>query len=339
MIDFIKAAGFPAVALLIGGGMVLLAIIKNIALEKVKIQLTPAQSTQLAVVGALFIVGGFILQYFPPSSTSSTIVKETSEVNPTLSFLETQLAQMTASPSITEQVSIPPEPTITPTTSLSLSTIITSNQTQTPTPLLPTGTSSVEVSTELFCANFYSIMVRDGPNENYPLHSILENLNNLSNPDCLLFDYRMPDNSWIRIAPNQEKEEYGQHELGWVAAEQFRPLDFEKLQVYIPESVQKGLYCVTNRYGLNVRTCPNNSCNAVGTLQIQDCVIIDARSIDNQWVRISGNQSEDKYAPLEGNWVSSYFLAPVEFTAGYLPYFRYYFELLPAVNMAPTPEG
>lgn len=338
MIDFIKAAGFPAVALIIGGGMVLLAIIKNIALEKVKIQLTPAQSTQLAVVGVLFIIGGFALQYFPPSS-AATPEKELSEANPTLSFLETQFAQLTALPSATEQIAILPVPTVTPTTSLSLSTIITSDQTQTPVPLLPTDTSSAEVQSELFCANFYSIMVRDGPNENYPLHSILENLNNLSNPDCLLFDYRMPDNSWIRIAPNQGNEEYVQHELGWVAAVQFRPLDFEKLSVYIPESVQKGLYCVTNRYGLNVRTCPNNSCNAVGTLQIQDCVIIDARSVDNQWVRISATQSEDKYAPLEGNWVSSYFLAPVEFTAGYLPYFRYYFELLPAVNLAPTPEG
>ena len=338
MIDFIKAAGFPAVALIIGGGMVLLAIIKNIALEKVKIQLTPAQSTQLAVVGVLFIIGGFALQYFPPSS-ATTPEKESSEANPTLSFLETQLAQLTALPSATEQIATLPMPTVTPTTSLSLSTIVTGNQTQTPVPLLPTDTSLAEVQSELFCANFYSIMVRDGPNENYPLHSILENLNNLSNPDCLLFDYRMPDNSWIRIAPNQDNEEYVQHELGWVAAMQFRPLDFEKLSVYIPESVQKGLYCVTNRYGLNVRTCPNNSCNAVGTLQIQDCVIIDARSVDNQWVRISGTQSEDKYAPLEGNWVSSYFLAPVEFTAGYLPYFRYYFELLPAVNLAPTPEG
>jgi hypothetical protein len=80
--------------------MVLLAIIKNIALEKVKIQLTPAQSTQLAVVGALFIIGGFILQYFPPSS-ATTPEKESSEANPTLSFLETQLAQLTALPSAT----------------------------------------------------------------------------------------------------------------------------------------------------------------------------------------------------------------------------------------------
>ncbi len=334
MIDVIKAAGFPAIALLMGGIMVLLAIIKNIALEKVKIQLTPSQSVQLAIVGVLFIIGGFVLQYFPPSADSAN-GNDSADINPTLSFLETQVAQPTISPNATAQVSISPSPTITSASPLALFTPPTGNLTQTPIPLAPTGTSSIE----LFCSNFYSIMVREGPNHNYPLHSILENPNNLSNPDCLLFDFRMPDNSWIRIAPDQESRDYSQHELGWVASDQFRPVDFEKLRVYIPESVQSGLYCVTNRYGLNVRSCPNNDCKQVGTLSLQDCVIVDARSVDNQWVRISNNQNEEKYTAFKSSWVSSYFLAPVEFTAGYLPYFRYYFELLPIIDVAPTPQG
>lgn len=335
MIDFIKEAGFPAIALLMGGVMVLLAIIKNIALEKVKIQITPAQSMQLAIVGALFIAGGFVLQYFPPSVDSNS---ETGmvDINPTLSLLQTQLAQSTISSNAAGQASIS---SVTSTPSPPLSNVPLGNLTQTPTPFVPAGASSIQSSTELFCANFFSVLVREGPNNNYPLLSILENPNNLSNPDCLLFDFRMPDNSWIRIAPGQENSDYTQYELGWVTSDQFRPIDFEKLRIYIPDSVQNGLYCVTNRYGLNVRTCPNSDCRELGTLSLQDCVILDARSADNQWARISNNQNEDKYAAFKGSWVSSYFLAPVEFTAGYLPYFRYYFELLPVVNLAPTPEG
>ena len=66
---------------------------------------------------------------------------------------------------------------------------------------------------------------------------------------------------------------------------------------------------------------------------------MDARSADDQWVRIAMNQNSDKYASYEGNWVSTYYLAPFGFSAGYQTYFRYYFELLPAIEQVPTPNG
>jgi hypothetical protein len=192
---------------------------------------------------------------------------------------------------------------------------------------------------ELYCTNFYSIRVRQGPSDEYLVQSIIENPNNLSNPDCLLFDYRMPDNSWIRIAPGQDNPKYAQHELGWVISDQFRPVDFEKLPVYIPENVENGLYCVASRYGIKIRSCPREGCREVGFLTLQDCLYMDGRSSDSLWVRISGEQNDDKYAAYAGNWVSAYYLAPFEFTAGYQPYFRYYFELLPILELVPTPSG
>ena len=210
---------------------------------------------------------------------------------------------------------------------------------QAPVVIVPTMDISTQVTSQKYCSNFYSVMVREGPSDGYPVHSVLENPNNLSNPDCLLFDYRVPDNSWIRISDGQERGDLKQHEFGWVAAAQFRPGDFDDLRIYMPDGVVNGLYCVTSRYGLHIRSCPNNDCKEVGTLSIEDCVKMDARSPDAQWVRIAPDQNDEKYISLAGNWVSTYFLAPFEFTAGYQSYFRFYFELLPSVISAPTPQG
>lgn len=149
----------------------------------------------------------------------------------------------------------------------------------------------------------------------------------------------MPDNSWIRIAPDQENPNYVSHELGWVTSDQFRPVDFDKLQVYVPDEVKNGLYCVATRYGVKIRTCPREGRREVGYLTLQDCVFMDGRSSDSQWVRISSSQNDNKYAAYAGNWVSTYYLAPFEFSSGYQPYFRYYFELLPILEQIPTPNG
>jgi hypothetical protein len=214
----------------------------------------------------------------------------------------------------------------------------TSSILPTPTPF-PLTTNTPQAMTEMYCTNFYSIMVRDGPNDNYKIHSIIENPNNLSNPDCLLFDFRMPDNSWIRIAPNQENPNYAKHELGWVTSDQFRPIDFDKLRVFVPDDVKDGLYCVATRYGVKLRTCPSEGCREVGFLTLQDCLIMDGRSADDQWMRIAAKQNNDKYNAYAGYWMSTYYLAPFGFSAGYQPYFRFYFELLPAVEIQPTPNG
>lgn len=332
MLDFIKEAGFPAIALVLGGLMVILAIIRNISLEKVKIQLSPGQAAMLAVVGMLFVIGGFTLQYFPPGSSG----ENTADVGvySTLYALQTQAAIPTAG---TERVSINPATPIPP--AVVSPTNPFAEITPTLLPLTSTPDFSSQVLAELYCTNFYSIRVRQGPSDEYPIQSVIENPNNLSNPDCLLFDFRMPDSSWIRIAAGQEKSKYAQHELGWVVSDQFRPLDFEKLRVYIPEDVQDGLYCVSSRYGVKIRACPREGCREIGFLTLQDCVFMDGRSSDSLWVRISSEQHDDKYAAYAGDWVSAYYLAPFEFTAGYQPYFRYYFELLPILEQVPTPNG
>ena len=332
MLEFITKAGFPSIALLLGGIMVIVAIVKNIALEKVKIQLTGSQPSQLAAVGALFIIGGIALQYFPPGDSVATPTDV--EVYSTLYALQTQVAKPAGG---TEQASFNPtssipSPEVSPTNSFAIST-------PTLIPFTLTPESASQSLGELYCTNFYSIRVRKGPSEEYPVQSVIENPNNLSNPDCLLFDFRMPDNSWIRIAPGQENSKYAQHEGGWVVSDQFRPLDFEKLNVYIPDNVMSGLYCVASRYGVKIRTCPRESCREVGYLTLQDCVFMDGRSSDSLWVRISSDKNDDKYAAYAGNWVSTYYLAPFEFTAGYQPYFRYYFELLPVLEPIPTPSG
>lgn len=336
MLDFITKAGFPSIALLLGGVMVIVAIIRNIALEKVKIQLTSSQSVQLVVVGVLFIVGGITLQYFPPS-TSETPPADV-EVYSTLYALQTQSVRSTDPVRDTEQA-VSDSTTAVPSTAILPTLFAFENITPTPIPFTLTPDSSSIPLTELFCTNFYSIRVREGPSDYYPVQSVIENPNNQSNPDCLLFDFRMPDNSWIRIASGQENSKYAQHELGWVTSDQFRPIDFDKLRVYIPENVQNGLYCVTSRYGLKIRSCPREGCREVGFLTLQDCVFMDGRSSDSQWVRVSSEQNDNKYAAYAGNWVSTYYLAPFEFSSGYQPYFRYYFELLPILEQIPTPNG
>jgi len=337
MLDFIKDIGFPAIALLLGGMMIVVAIIKNIALEKVKIQLASSQSIQLTVVGVLFILGGFILQYFPPASPEKVPVD--AEVYSTLYALQTQVAKPTNSIGGTEQASVPTGSTSTISPTATLPPNLFAAVTPTLIPFTLTPDDSTQPLTELFCTNFYSVMVREGPDDNSPIHSIIENPNNLSNPDCLLFDFRMPDSSWMRIAPDQENTNYAQHELGWVTSDQFRPIDFDKLQVYVPDDVKNGLYCVTTRYGVKMRTCPSEGCREVGFLSLQDCLYMDGRSSDGLWVRIAKNQNNDKYDAYEGSWVSTYYLAPFGFSAGYQPYFRFYFELLPSVELAPTPNG
>lgn len=332
MLEFITKAGFPSVALLLGGIMVIVAIIRNIALEKVKIQLTSSQSVQLGVVGVLFIIGGILLQYFPPGTPGATPTDV--EVYSTLYALQTQVGIPTGGTEQASSVSTESaaQPVITPTNPIL-------NITPTVLPLSPTPELSPEQLTELFCTNFYLIRVRQGPGDSYPVQSIIENPNNISNPDCLMFDSRMPDSSWIRVAAGQENPKYAQHELGWVASDQFRPIDFDKLRVYIPENVENGLYCVNSRYGVKIRTCPNEGCREVGYLTLQDCVFMDGRSSDSQWVRISSQQAEDKYASYAGDWMSTYYLAPFEFSVEYQPYFRYYFDLLPILEQIPTPSG
>lgn len=331
MLDFIKEAGFPAIALVLGGLMVILAIIRNISLERVKIQLSPSQAVMLAVVGVSFVIGGFTLQYFPPGNSG----EDTTDVDvyPTLYALQTQAAVPVAG---TERVSINPTASIPPAVVSPTNPLTEITPTLLPFTLTP---DSSQPLAELYCTNFYSIRVRQGPSDEYPVQSVIENPNNLSNPDCLLFDYRMPDNSWLRIAAGQENSKYAQHELGWVSSDQFRPLDFDKLRVYIPENVKSGLYCVASRYGVKIRNCPKEGCREVGFLTLQDCVFMDGRSSDSLWVRISREQNDDKYAAYAGNWVSTYYLAPFEFTAGYQPYFRYYFDLLPILEQVPTPSG
>jgi hypothetical protein len=149
----------------------------------------------------------------------------------------------------------------------------------------------------------------------------------------------MPDSSWIRISRKQIQNEFSKYGGGWISADLLRPSDFDLLEIFVPESVQEGFYCVNTRNGVNVRTCPLQSCNEMGRLSYKDCLLIDGRTADSLWVKISEKQRENKYVQYANGWIISRFLSPKEFLKIYDPYIRFYFEILPVVTPQPTPEG
>jgi len=333
--EFLKGLAFPTVALIIGGIMIFLAIVKKINIKNVKLDLTDRlQQLLIGIVGMLLIIGSFVLQFSSPNTNTPL-----DSAQSTISAMQTQLVLSSVTPN-----TLSPFPT-TPITNFTSVPQSTFTITPTPplTPILLTLTAtqllSIQTGSELFCINFYSVIIRTGPGDIYQVQSVLKNPNNLSSPDCLLFDFRMPDNSWIRIAPNQSNPSYSEYELGWVYSSQLRPNDFDRLGIYIPDSIKEGLYCITNRFGINIRKCPSNSCSITGTLSMRDCLVVDARTQDNQWVRVSKNQNDSKYVQFAEGWISICCIMPSEFSAEYQPFLRFYLDLLPIATPPPTPGG
>jgi len=338
--EFLKDLAFPTVALIIGSIMLLLAIAKKIKTKFIEFPeiKTPQQRLQMGVAGFVLILASLVLQFFasstPTTKTESTELVSLTAAQSTISALETQMALSSVAPIVPSSPSAIPIPTYTITSAANVSQ--TPVPTFTPTQILLAATSP---ATEEFCVNFSMVSVRSGPDMSFPETSILENRKRNSDPVCLRFDFRMPDNSWARIAPNQENSYYHQYELGWLLADQLRPGDVSVLNIYVPDGVKNGKYCVMNRSGVNIRQCSNNSCSIKGTLSMQDCIDIDGRSEDSQWIRISANQEENKYILYKGNWINSDYMAPFELSNQYNPYIKFYIGLLPIITPTPTPGG
>ena len=333
--EVLNNLAFPTVALLIGSIMLLLAIAKRVKTKLIEFPeiKTPQQRLQLGIAGIVLIIASLVLQIFSPTAQSGSIESTTlTAAESTISALETQLSFSLANPTSTGI------PATTPTEASTGIPTITTPTNQTPPTQAPSVTPT-PLTTADFCVNFYSVIVRDGPGVSYPQKSILYNPYNISDPVCLRFDYRVPDNTWARIAPEQENSDYNQHKLGWIQTNQLRPNDIGVLRLYIPDGVQNGKYCPMNRNGIYVRSCPNNSCNTMGTLYLPDCLFIDARSADKQWVRISSEQEDDKYTPYTGYWVSAYFVAPFDLSSEWSAFYLDYLNILPIATPFPTPGG
>jgi hypothetical protein len=126
-----------------------------------------------------------------------------------------------------------PSPTasLSPTPTLAIPTTTpTPTPTSVPTQLVPTPTAPFTRTpgpNELeFCINSRNINVRSGPGTDYAAIGILTFL------DCLYFDGRNPDETWIRISPNQSA--YSNLAWGWVRADLVRPQDFMQLPMILP---------------------------------------------------------------------------------------------------------
>jgi len=315
--------------------MLLLAIAKRVKTKLIEFPelKTSQQRLQLGIAGTILIISSVVLQiYAPATQTEVTDSTALMAAEATKSFLETQVVSLLTIPTTT----ILPITTQPVTTTEIPPTITSTSQ------VIPVQTPSITptlLTTAEFCVNFYSAIVREGPGDSYPQKSVLKNPYNNSDPVCLRFDFRVPDNTWARIASEQENSDYSQHELGWIQTNQLRPNDIDVLRIYIPDGVQNGKYCPMNRNGIYVRSCPNNGCEATGTLYLPDCLFIDARSNDNQWVRISSNQEDEKYLRYEGNWVSAYFVAPFDLSSEWSAFYLDYLNILPVATPFPTPGG
>jgi hypothetical protein len=204
-----------------------------------------------------------------------------------------------------------------------------------PTPIKPTITAAVPTpvasSVEKYCTNF-KLNVRKGPDETRsPV------LGSLPTNTCLYFDLRLPDNSWIRIATEQQDKTYASFEKGWLRSDYLRPQTFEELEAYVPEEARNGVYCAKELSGVNARASPDTNSTIRGVLTEYQCLYFDGRTQDptqnHSWLRIASKQDTAEDLKFAHAWVRSDLL----FLKDY-PNLEY-FEYLPIVTPEPTPQG
>jgi hypothetical protein len=160
---------------------------------------------------------------------------------------------------------------------------------------------------------------------------------------CLIFDLRLPDNSWVRIAQDQRYPSNDPFALGWVKSELLSEAgEIDHLNPYFGEDAQNGYYCVNTGSGVNVRDCADIACEQSEILKWHECLRFDGRLADSSWLRIAQEQEDEKFVILSQKWVSTENRSIIlrEFQSyvnshDMLPYF----ELLPVVKPPPTPEG
>ena len=83
-------------------------------------------------------------------------------------------------------------------------------------------------------------------------------------------------------------------------------------------------YCV-NAYSVNVRAGPGRKYGVIGNLRGEDCLFFDGSNIEGTWLRISANQSDEKYADIKHGWVYIELLGLLENSS------------LPTMSLTPTP--
>jgi hypothetical protein len=153
---------------------------------------------------------------------------------------------------------------------------------------------------------------------------------------CLTFDLRLPDNSWVRIAPEQPDEANVPFALGWVKSELLSEADaIPHLNPYLGDSATAGIFCVNTGVGINVRACAGTTCQPSGTLNWKECLRFDGRLADSSWLRIAREQDDERYFGLAGMWVSTadFSLVLGEFQSYIEAHdMTPYFEQLPVVN-------
>ena len=289
----------------------------------------PGILAQLAVlIGA---IAGLIVAL---DEVGIIVIRPTPTFTPTLTPTPTQTGTSTPTPTQTPPPTMTSSPT--PTFTPVVVSTATPSPTRTPTPQPPTP---VPVPRLELCVRLLgdSVTVREGPDTSTSVRG------RLPADTCLIFDQRLPDNSWVRIAQEQRDSSYVTFALGWVKSELLSESDeIAHLFPYIPEDAHLGYYCINTGSGLNVRDCADTGCRQTATLSWHECLLFDARLSDSAWLRIAATQDNEPYTSLAGNWVSTenFSLVVREFQIFVgLHDMHPYFDLLPVVTPPPTPQG
>lgn len=182
------------------------------------------------------------------------------------------------------------------------------------------------------------VIVRDGPDTSYDIKG------RINGDKCPKFDLRLMDDSWVRIAQNNEDNDLQFLAGGWVRSDLL--LEFERvvpeLYFYFPDGAEEGFYCIDNSAGMNVRTCADTGCPTMEPLKKDACLNFDGRLQDNSWLRIAQDQEDQQYAIQANGWVSTAMQSLIfrEFQSFHVkPDMGPYLDLLPIVTPPPNPGG
>lgn len=265
---------------------------------------------------------------------------------PTLSAMSMQTSTHTPTPPDTLAPTPTLTPILTPAPILMSTPMQTSTHTPTPTDTLaPTPTLAPISAAKLeLCARPMEdrAVVREGPDTTT---FVLVPGERVPAEACMIFDQRLPDNTWVHVAEEQRDPAMAKFALGWVKSELLSESDeIVRLNPYIPEDAKTGYYCIKIGSGMNVRDCADTACrqnDIIPILKYYECLYFDARLENSSWLRIAAHQDDATYTPLAGNWVSTenFSLTVREFQDFDRHDMRPYFELLPVVTPPPTPQG
>lgn len=292
----------------------------------------PGILAQLAVL--ITAIAGLVVAL---NNAGIILPRPTNTPTPTLTGTPTRTSTPTPIPTQTitptETNTPAPTQTATPTTPPTLTLRPTSTITPTPT-MTPVIATKLELCVRQLGDR---AIVREGPDTTTAVRG------RLPVEACLIFDLRLPDSSWVRIAQEQRDPTKHPFALGWVKSELLSEAsEIEHLNPYFGEDVRDGYYCVNTGSGVNVRDCADISCRQSAILSWKECLLFDSRLADSSWLRIALEQEDKKYTAITGKWISTENRSIIlrEFQSYVYPHDMLpYFELLPVVTPPPTPEG